>query len=91
MDPCLQIFATNFMNQCKIVTPQEEEIKGRLIGHSLGARVVLSSLNNLQKNPIWEKNNFNITPVHFLGATIHDEEVSTNPQHVLNDPTNWVL
>ena len=61
----------------------------RLLAHSLGARVVLSSLDSLHKNQIWNKNNFTIKSVDLLGATVDDEEVSTNPQDILIDQTNW--
>ncbi len=87
--PILANFTATLMNECKKAQPQEEEIKIRLIAHSLGARVVLSSLDSLQKNPIWSKNNSNITSVDFLGAAVDDEEISKNPQDVLNDFTNW--
>jgi Alpha/beta hydrolase of unknown function (DUF900) len=60
----------------------------RLVAHSLGARVVLSSLDTLYKNETWNSNNFIITSVDLLGAAVDDEEVSTNHIDILNDPTN---
>ena len=60
----------------------------RLLAHSSGARVVLSSLDSLYKNQNWNNNNFTIKSVDLLGAAVDDEEVSTNPQDILIDPTN---
>jgi Alpha/beta hydrolase of unknown function (DUF900) len=61
----------------------------RIIAHSLGARVILSSLDSLHKDPTWNTNNFNITSVHLLGAAVDNEEVSKNPGDILIDQTNW--
>jgi pimeloyl-ACP methyl ester carboxylesterase len=61
----------------------------RLVAHSLGARVVLSSLESLHQNQTWNKNNFTIKSVDLLGAAVDDEEVSTNPGDILIDPTNF--
>ena len=44
----------------------------RIIAHSLGARVILSSLDSLHKDPTWNTNNFNITSVHLLGCVAVD-------------------
>ena len=60
----------------------------RLLAHSLGAIVVLSSLDSLHENQTWNNNNFNIKSTDLLGAAVDDEEVSTNPIDILNDPTN---
>jgi hypothetical protein len=60
----------------------------RPLAHSLGARVVLSSLDALYKNQTWNSNSFTIKSVDLLGAAVDDEEVSTNPIDILNDPTN---
>ena len=61
----------------------------RLVAHSLGARVVLSSLDSLHQNQTWNNNNFTIKSVDLLGAAVDDEEVSTNPGDILIDPTNF--
>ena len=66
-----------------------EELKIRLIGHSLGARVVLSSLDYLQNNELWNSKNFKIESVHLLGAAVDNEEISTNKQVIDLDATNW--
>ena len=61
----------------------------RIIAHSLGARVVLSSLDSLHDNPLWHKNNFKIKSVHLLGAAVDDEEVSNRSEFITIDETNW--
>ena len=62
----------------------------RLIAHSMGARVVLSSLDSLNNNINWNNNNYTIASVHLMGAAVDDEEVSKNSNDILNDPTNGV-
>jgi hypothetical protein len=57
-----------------------------LISHSLGARVVLSALDSLNKNQTW---NNTIASVHLMAAAVDDEEVSMYPKDILNDLTNW--
>jgi hypothetical protein len=61
----------------------------RLIAHSLGARVTLSSLDSLHKNLLWNDRNFKIESVHLLGGAVDDEEVSNRSEYVLIDETNW--
>ncbi|HSF00400.1 MAG TPA: alpha/beta hydrolase, partial [Nitrososphaeraceae archaeon] len=51
----------------------------RLIAHSLGSRIVLSSLDFLNKNPEWNNKNFKIESLHLLGAAVDNEEVSKDP------------
>jgi Alpha/beta hydrolase of unknown function (DUF900) len=58
------------------------QTKIRLIAHSLGARVALSSLDSLNQNQIWNANNFKITSVHLMGAAVDNDEVSKNAQDV---------
>jgi hypothetical protein len=79
--PSLAQFILDLENKC-IVTDV------RLIAHSLGARVILSSLASLHNNSLWTGSAFKIASVHLLGAAIDDEEVSKNPQDILRDPTN---
>jgi hypothetical protein len=50
--------------------------------------VILSTLDSLHKNVIWN-NNFKIASVDLLGAAVDNEEVSTNPKDILEDKTNW--
>lgn len=73
------------MDKCKKQEPAEE-VKIRLISHSLGARVVLSALDSLNKNQTW---NNTIASVHLMAAAVDDEEVSMYPKDILNDLTNW--
>jgi hypothetical protein len=50
----------------------------RIIAHSMGSRVVLSSLEALSKNNEWMQRNFNIATVHLMGAAVDDEQISMN-------------
>jgi len=78
------IAAENGPKLAKLISDIKYECPGtdlRLLAHSSGARVVLSSLDSLH--------NFTIKSVDLLGAAVDDEEVSTNPQDVLIDQTNW--
>jgi len=79
--PKLAQFILDIKNNCK-----NTDI--RLLAHSLGARVVLSSLESLYNNPAWISNNYKIASVHLLGAAVDDEEVSKNPQDIIDDKTN---
>jgi hypothetical protein len=65
-----------------------EQTDIRLVAHSLGARVVLSALDYLNKNQDWNNNNFRITTVHLMGAAVDNEEVSKDPNDILTDTTN---
>jgi|SRR5918999_559509 pimeloyl-ACP methyl ester carboxylesterase len=85
--PLLAKFIVDTMNKCK--QQQLGEVKIRLIAHSLGARVVLSSLDSLNKNQTWNNGNFTIASVHLMAAAVDDEEVSMYPKDILNDLTNW--
>ena len=61
----------------------------RIIAHSLGARVVLSSLDSLHQNPLWITKNNKIASVHLMGAAVDDEEVSNRSEFITIDQTNW--
>ena len=54
----------------------------RIIAHSLGARMVLSSLDSLHNNQVWNNNNFQISSVHLMGAALDDDEVSKDASDV---------
>jgi hypothetical protein len=56
----------------------------RIIAHSLGARVVLSSLDSLNNNQIWNNNNFQIASVHLMGTAVDDDEVSKEASDVIS-------
>ena len=60
------------------------QTKIRLVAHSLGARVVLSSLDSLNKNQIWNANNFKITSITLMGAAVDDDEVSKNANDAIS-------
>jgi pimeloyl-ACP methyl ester carboxylesterase len=85
--PKLADYIAGLMDNCK--QHHSKDIKIRLIGHSLGARVILSSLDSLHKNVVWNNSNFKLASVHLLGAAVDDEEVTTNPRDILEDKTNW--
>lgn len=84
--PRLATFIWDLVDNCK---KQNDNVKIRMIAHSLGARVILSALDSLHKNATWNNSNFNITSVHLLGGAVDNEEVSKNPQDILDDLTNW--
>ena len=88
--PKLADFIFDLKSTCK-QQPHNKEVKIRLVGHSLGARVILSSLDSLHNNSTWNNNNnnFKIESVHLMAAAVDNEEVSKNLQDILNDPTNW--
>jgi len=46
--------------------------------------VVLSSLDSLHNNQIWNNNNFQISSVHLMGAAVDDDEVSKDASDVTN-------
>jgi pimeloyl-ACP methyl ester carboxylesterase len=79
--PKLAHFILNLKDRC-------QDTKVRLIAHSIGARVALSSLDSLHKNSIWNNGNYTLTSVHLLAAAVDDEEVSKNPSDIIVDPTN---
>jgi hypothetical protein len=60
-----------------------------LIGHSLGARVVLSALQSLHNNQEWKNEKFKVTSVHLLGGDVDNEEVSKDSWDIVSDPTNF--
>jgi pimeloyl-ACP methyl ester carboxylesterase len=71
--PLLAGFISEFKGQC----PQDNV---RIIGHSLGSRVIFSALHSLAQdnnNTEWNINNFKIASIHLMGAAIDDEQVST--------------
>jgi hypothetical protein len=77
--PKLAQFISDYKNKCPTT-----EI--RLIAHSMGARVVLSALESLYKNQVWNDKNFKIASVHLMGAAVDDEEVAKSPSYIIKDP-----
>lgn len=81
--PTLADFIFNLANTCK--QQHSTDIKIRLVGHSLGSGVILSSLDSLHKNSMWNSNDFKITSVHLMGAAVDDDEVSKDDADVYTD------
>lgn len=79
--PKLAQFILDLKESC----PQTEI---RLIAHSLGAMVVLSSLDSLHNNQIWNDNNFAIASVHLMGAAADNEEISKNLSDTGDSPND---
>jgi hypothetical protein len=73
-------FVSDYKNRC-------EATKIRLIAHSMGARVALSSLENLHMNQQWNDKNFKITTIHLMGAAVDDEEVAQSPSYIIDNPS----
>jgi hypothetical protein len=74
-------FILDFKNNCP-----DADI--RLIAHSLGSRVALSSIDILNNHPEWNDKNFTVKSVHLLAAAVDDEEISKNSFDIVKDPTN---
>ena len=74
--PKLAQFILDYKERCKY--EQNKEVNVRILGHSLGSRVILSALQSLHENRFWNNhtNNFKIASVHLMGAAVDDEEVS---------------
>jgi hypothetical protein len=72
--PKLAHFIFDYVDTCK--HQHNKDVNVRLIAHSLGARVVLSTLDSLNRNQTWNNNNYAIKSVHFIGAAVDDEEIS---------------
>jgi alpha/beta hydrolase family protein DUF900 len=79
--PLLAKFVVDFKKKC----PDSEV---RLVAHSLGSRVVLSSLQSLNNDEQFANLGTNITKtstskiiksVHLMGAAVDDEQLSMNP------------
>jgi alpha/beta hydrolase family protein DUF900 len=83
--PKLAQFIVDYKVKCK---SEHKDTKVRLIGHSLGARIILSTLDSLNKDRTWNSvnNDFNITSVNLMGATVDDEEVSKRSIDHFNPP-----
>jgi pimeloyl-ACP methyl ester carboxylesterase len=87
--PKLAQFILDYKERCKY--EQNKEVNVRILGHSLGSRVILSALQSLHENRFWNNhtNNFKIASVHLMGAAVDDEEVSKDPLDVSNDPVKF--
>ena len=78
-------FIIDYIDTCKHEHNKDTNI--RLISHSIGARVLLSTLDNLHTNPTWNNNDYRIASVHLLGAAVDNEEISKNPLDIDGDST----
>lgn len=78
--PKLAQFIIDLEDYCNRQVPPED-IDIRLIGHSLGSRVILSTLDNLAENENW---NGKLTSVNLMGAAVDNEEVSKNHDDVID-------
>jgi hypothetical protein len=86
----LASFIFNYMNKCQLQGNKTSDI--RLIGHSIGSRVILSTLDNLRTLMAKDNNtnnDFKIASVHILGAAVDNEEVSKNSIKHYNLPS-WL-
>ena len=61
--PKLAHFILDFKNKCP-------DSNVRMIGHSMGGRVTLSTLASLHKNKEWKSNNFKLASVDLIGAGV---------------------
>ena len=57
-----------------------------MVAHSLGVRVVLSTLDSLYNNQQWNNETFKVTSVTVMGAAVDDEEVSKDFSYILKNP-----
>jgi len=71
--PKLAKFISDLKENCMNQT--SNDIQVRLVGHSLGSRVILSSLNSLNNNHVWNENGFKILTVNLLGGAVDAYEV----------------
>ena len=81
--PKLANFIIDYIDTCKHQHNKDTNI--RLMSHSMGARVLLSTLDDLHTNPTWKNNDYKIASVHLMGAAVDDEEVSKNPLDIDGD------
>src|SRR5919106_2283997 len=79
-------FIVDYVYNCKYQY-NIDDVNVRLISHSLGARVILSAIDELHKNLTWTNEGFKILSVHLLGAAVDDEEISKN----LSDITGGLM
>jgi hypothetical protein len=74
--PKLAQFLLDLKNYC--IEHFDNNIELRLIGHSLGSRVILSALNSLDNNNEWKSSHFKILTVNLLGGAVDNYEVLKN-------------
>jgi hypothetical protein len=74
--PKLAQFLLDLKNYC--IEHYDNNIEIRLVGHSLGSRVILSALNSLDNNNEWNLSEFKILTVNLLGGAVDNYEVLKN-------------
>src|SRR5215211_8410044 len=74
--PKLAQFLLDLKNYC--IEHSNNNIEIRLVGHSLGSRVILSALNSLDNNNEWKSSHFKIITVNLLGGAVDNYEVLKN-------------
>lgn len=71
--PKLADFIIDLKNHC--MDQNLPDIQVRLLGHSLGSRVILSALGSLENDVEWNANGFKILSVNLLGGAVDNYEV----------------
>jgi len=74
--PKLAQFLLGLKNYC--IEHYDNNIDIRLVGHSLGSRVILSALDSLNNNNEWNLSEFKILTVNLLGGAVDNYEVLKN-------------
>ena len=80
----------HFLLDYKSTCPDTEV---RIIAHSLGAKVVLSALQDSTGNQEWNSSSsrsFKVESVHLMGAAVDDEQVSRDSSDTDDDPADKV-
>jgi hypothetical protein len=81
--PKLAKFLLDLKNYC--IKQNDNNIKLRLVGHSLGSRVILSALDTLDNDNEWNLSDFKILTVNLLGGAVDNYEVLKNTNGIPND------
>jgi esterase/lipase superfamily enzyme len=81
--PKLAQFITHFIQECNGNT------QIRLLGHSLGSRVILSGIHAL--NNMLSIANFKLLSVNLMWAAVDDDEVSMYSIDSISNPNPWWL
>lgn len=81
--PKLAQFILDLKEHC--IEVSSNDIQVRLLGHSLGSRVILSALQSLDNNNEWTSNGFDISAVNLLGGAVDNYEVLQSMDDSLNE------
>ncbi|MGZ5510295.1 MAG: hypothetical protein ACXWFC_07445 [Nitrososphaeraceae archaeon] len=74
--PKLAQFLLDLKNYC--IEHHDNNIEIRLVGPSLGSRVILSSFDSLDNNNEWNLSDFKILTVNLLGGAVDNYEILKN-------------